>query len=530
MKYISFIDQLGIDVDQLSNIDNNEIIKLQKQLKAKAMLGDANNLGEVAHLIDKLKDETTRQHHIFIEKHPWLKQLISGNYKDIKQSEITIDNSLINDLEGLKNFLAPFLKENIKVFLSESLSKGKYVHILKTLLNNTLFTEEINQLVINFFKARLNYATVYLREKRLKEKQYPVAFITNKAFINCLNQYPDRFNEEMIELNSEVIDIYNSKRKNINNYEFKFTAKAMVAFGLLDTSHSFLEQTLVSNAEIAREYTLPSQSNQKTGSGLSGWSIFVGIVIVIRVILLIAKNTSSSSSNYDYINTGNYNIEQSDALKKALESIKKNSNTTYNQDEIVVESKRSDHIVFAYMLNRKIRRKTESSGALTLLGEFSNPYPKTFNEVPYTEEKNDKAFLKIDNRSKQDLIVFRLTEGVDQSVFIPKGKQLAIKAIKNDSLLFYTGETFISTKLSHFRDNVDLSDIYEITSYDTLKNKTIKIYPFRDKITVKKDIDNPKKIVTDTIRKARIKTSNLQLRNIDIIDMYKDYYNRKYGE
>ena len=67
MKYISFIDQLGLDIETLSNIDANGIIKLQKQLKAKAMLGDANNLGEVANLIDKLKDETTRQSYVLLK-------------------------------------------------------------------------------------------------------------------------------------------------------------------------------------------------------------------------------------------------------------------------------------------------------------------------------------------------------------------------------------------------------------------------------------------------------------------------------
>jgi hypothetical protein len=69
LKYISFIDQLGLDINELSQIDANGIIKLQKQLKAKAMLGDANNLGDISILIDKLKDENVREHHIFIERH-----------------------------------------------------------------------------------------------------------------------------------------------------------------------------------------------------------------------------------------------------------------------------------------------------------------------------------------------------------------------------------------------------------------------------------------------------------------------------
>jgi hypothetical protein len=69
LKYISFIDQLGIDISELTQIDANGIIKLQKQLKAKAMLGDTNNPRDISILIDKLKDENVREHHIFIERH-----------------------------------------------------------------------------------------------------------------------------------------------------------------------------------------------------------------------------------------------------------------------------------------------------------------------------------------------------------------------------------------------------------------------------------------------------------------------------
>jgi hypothetical protein len=79
--------------------------------------------------------------------------------------------------EDVKYYISPFLKENLKVFLSDTLSKGKYVLLLKVLTHNYLFSEENNQLIINFFKSRLNYAAVYLRESRLKDKESPVGFI-----------------------------------------------------------------------------------------------------------------------------------------------------------------------------------------------------------------------------------------------------------------------------------------------------------------------------------------------------------------
>ncbi|WP_047547943.1 hypothetical protein [Psychroserpens sp. Hel_I_66] len=543
MKYISFIDQLGIDIQELSKIDATGIIKLQKQLKAKAMLGDANNLGEVSNLIEKLKDESIIQHHIFVEKHRWLKQLISGEHENIKQSEVKVDDTSINNLEDLKYFLAPFLKENLKVFLSETLTKGKYVLLLKVLTHNYLFSEENNQLIINFFKARLNYATVYLREGRLKQKEFPVGFITNKVFINCLNEYPDCFNEDMQELNSEVIDIYNTNRRNTRNEEFRFSSKAMVAFSILDTSNVFLKETLVSNAEIAKEYAYNSRSTKKTGSGFGGWSIFVVVMIVIRIIFWVGK--SNSSSDYDYIRAGDNSFGQSDEFRKLIDSIQrsKSNNGTFNIDEDLTEDafnersynaspstdkyKLENHVRFIYTLKRNVERKTKTSDSPIALEPFTNPYQTTFNDLPYLEEENDNTYLKINNKSKKDMIVFRFTSGIDQSIYIPKDESIDIKVVNNDSLTFYTGTDFISTRFSHFKNDTDLSNMYKITNFDTSVEKQISIYPFENIISKVKSSSSNKMLV-DTVRAEVIKTDKIKLQQLSIDKIYTAWYNKKF--
>jgi hypothetical protein len=533
LKYISFIDQLGLDINELSQIDANGIIKLQKQLKAKAMLGDANNLGDISILIDKLKDENVREHHIFIERHNWLKQLISGNHQNIKQSEVAIDDLQIKNSEDFQYFISPFLKENLKVFLSDTLSKGKYVLLLKVLTHNYLFSEENNQLIINFFKSRLNYAAVYLREGRLKDKELPIGFITSKVFINCLNEYPDCFNEDMQELNSEVIDIYNSNRRNTNDQEFRFAAKAMVAFSILDTSNVFLKETLVSNADIAKQYSYASRSSKKTASGFGGWSIFVIIMIVVRIIFWVGKS-SNNSSDYDYIRPGEFSTRNSDVFQKMLDSIGglENKDGEFEVEETVIEAssykyKLTDHTKFIYTLKRKVERKTNDEILGTLINPFSNPYEKTFNKLPHTPDYEDNTFLTINNKSKKDLIVFRLTPGIDQSIYIPKGEHISIEANQNDSLLFYTGTDFASTRFSHFKKNTDLSNLYKITDYDTSVKKEISIYPFEDIISVVKS-SSSNKILRDTLRGETIKTNKVKLQQLSIDKIYTDWYNKKY--
>ena len=161
------------------------------------------------------------------------------------------------------------------------------------------------------------------------------------------------------------------------------------------------------------------------------------------------------------------------------------------------------------------------------LHPFSNPYQKTFNELPYTEDLTNNTFLKINNRSKKDLIVFRLTQGIDQSIYIPVGKRVSIKVIQNDSLLFYTGTDFVSSRFSHFKRDTDLSNLYKITDYDTSLSKEISIYPFENIVSIVKS-SSSNKVLVDTVRGETIKTNKIKLKQLNIAKIYTNWYNKKY--
>ncbi|WP_138434891.1 hypothetical protein [Winogradskyella algicola] len=581
MKYTSLTDLLDLNLDQISELNANSIIRLQKQLKAKAMLEDNNNLGEITKIIDDLKSDSLRACYIFVEKHAWLKHLISGNFEDIKLKDIEVDESSIQDLETLKYFLNDYLKENLIVFISNALSKGKYEHIQKVLQHNYLFTEAINQLVINFFKARLNYAIAYLQEGKLSEKQFPVAFISNKIFIKSLNAYPDAFNEEIQDLNSEVIDIYNRLRRNTSRDNFRFCAKVMVAFADLDTSKAFLKETLESNAEIAKEYAYSSnREKEKSGSGPNSWSVIFVVFIVIRLIFWIGKSVSNDSRpDYNPINFDSYDFNSSgikdhrlksidsiikemqkgnageDDLKDVLSGNSISSTKDTSDDEIeetviestedieetVIESaelideeplskadkrKLVSHIRFLYSLKYKYYKKPKDNAIFSSLYPNTNPYPKTFNLMPGKSRVSsiDNITL-ISNKSNEDLVVFRLKSGVDQSVYIPRDTDKYVYLRERDCLAFYTGTDFIKSKFSHFKNDGRLSELYKIKKLER-GNSTIIVYP-------------PKKGNTDTSKKRvqhnaydtdNLSFYDLSMKPLYIDELYKQYYNNYYNK
>lgn len=552
MKYISLVDELGLDLEALSNIDSNKIIRLQKQLKANAVLNNTSNLGELSLLIEHFKEEDTRKNHLFVERHIWLKQIISGLYTEIPQQSIFIDDAYIADIENLKSFLSPYLKENIKPFLSETLNKGKYELLVNVVGNHFLFSEEVIQIIVNFFKSKLDYACVYLNEGKVLEKHSPIAYIKNYNFIKSLNEFPNSFSEEIQELCSEVVDLYNSKRRNISNEHFIFAAKTMVALGKLDVSNLPLKDLLESNADIAKPYVsrTPKREKSSSGSGFSAW----GVIVVIIIILKIASYSyrSSRSNSYDFDNNKDFQEilqrsygEEGKTIKEIIEENQKDSapiieDVAETKIESTAESKyevfpdyserlkSENHIRFIYTLKRKTQRKTSTNGIVPAsIKPFSNPYPKTFYTLPSFHTNKGHYRTQVNNKSNQDLIVFRLIDGIDESLYIPKNKKTFIDLKIGDSIVFYSGKDFIIAKFSHFKDNTDLSKMYAVGNLDNGVTKKIDILPFYDKINSRKSSITGKK-VTDTIRKESIRTKNVKLNTLSIDKLYTDFYNKNY--
>ena len=460
MNYISLIDELGLDLESISAIDSQAIIRLQKQLKAKAILNGDSNLGETSHLIDSLKDQNIRDCHIYIEKHIWLKKLLLGEFNDIYSTDFNEDPFSLEDFDNLRSFLEPYLYHQMKPFLSEMLSKGNYNILLNTLYHNFLFSEQIHQIIINFFKSKLTYAQIYLSEGKLQDKHFPIAYISNKTFINCLNVYPNSFSDEINEVNSEVIRIYNKNRQNTSDSTFLFCARVMVAFGLLDLSNEYLKDILVSNATIARQWANPQIRRQKSSSGLSPWSIIFIIFLVIKVIHFASKSSSSSNSfnSYPYDSFKvNYQHSASDNNLKTLNMI---------------------NYIYPMMSNKS----TTTQASEFPLVKYQNPYEQKFYRFygPKTDSDISRNMTYIKNKTNKDLILFLLYKNDDKSVFIPQNDSIVIQIEARDTLVFYSGNNFVSrtnSNIRFFNEDRHMSQLYIIDSINVSEPHDIDVYP-----------------------------------------------------
>ena len=511
MKYISLIDELNLEISTISNIDTTQIIRLQKQIKAKAVLENTTNHGELYSLIENLKNEDIREGHIFIENNLWLKQILLEKFDEIRISSFKLNDPREDINDSLKKFIHPFLVDLIKPVLTSLLNRGEYTIFYRILQQQQYFSEEIKQQIINFLRSKLNFATVYLNDGRLTQKQQPVSFLTNHNFISSLNVFPNAFVDEIQEVNSEIVDIYNKYRKKISHTEFIYAAKVMTVFGKLDIANVFLRDLLYENSQTAKEYVYSSGKISSSSGGSGIWALMVFGFIILRVIF--SSSNSNSSSNYgneDYRKIIQEIVDKRELQdEKTITVIKKES------------KKKSDHIRFIYSLKLKVHKESVSEDSPTVnFTAFSNPYPKTFNNITVSKINLDNNFTNIKNKTGKDLIIFKLTTGEDSSIIIQKNNSVAIDIIKGDSLLFYTGNNFAVTKFSHFKRDYELSELYEIDDLLSSKSKTIEIVPL-SKETLGKN---------KTIWNESIKTENIELKKLNIDSIYTDYYRRKFRD
>jgi len=450
LKYISLVDSLGIDLETLSNLDSQKIIRLQKQLKAKAILNNEKNIGDLVILFEQLKNDEVRKHHVFIEEHPWLKQLLLGSFRVILPEDIFIDKHKIKDVNSLKSFLEPFLLVQLKLLFKEAYDYNKFSLFYTVISKQGIYTEEVLQLITNCIKSKLIYAIGYIDDGHIYKALFPVAFIKKNDFIKSVNVFSDALYDEISELNSTVIDTYNKHREDTTNEYFLFMANTMYAFGNLRVSDVMLQNVFTENAAITEEYT---GGYSKIGLGI------VACFFIFAFGMLFFTTTGTKSSNLKY-----------DSFDEIAHFHKENASIS-KINQLDIKSKSS------YLNKYGVSQ-----------WPYSNPYPTIFKEfnLPEVSSEISNDYTSIKNQTNKNLIIFKLNEENDQAIYIPKNVSVVLPLAEKDTLVFYSGidfgkttEPYLSTTFSkkayvssfYILDSLAVNKPHQITVYPEIKEK-----------------------------------------------------------
>lgn len=430
MKYFSFADQFGLTPDELLELSSYKLSVILKSF----------NSTENRHFsIKDIENVELRKLHYLIEKHLWLKQLLLKKFNNIKNEDIIINDERIEDNEFkqfLENYLKPLMSESVNNFIEHE----KYSELYKILSLN-IFTESTRKHIISILNRKISYATDYLEDKLLGKTESNINYVKSYRFINTLNIFPKAFEKELTQLYNTLLEIHDSHEINSNSSEFKFSSQALVAFGKSNIDDVALKLFIDSNAENATKYAYRNnlRTVEETNKKLY---LFLGIVS----LLLIFVSTV--------------------AISKHLTSSSKSKNSNKKETPISKKVKRNNYdnrIRFHYTLKHKtLKKKSDSIPSFTIVDPYTNPYPKTFKRLPNNKTRYNTKQTLINNKTNNNLIIFRMVKGVDQAIYIPKDKSRFIALKISDSLLFYSGKNFVTSSFSHFKQNAAISEIYTI--------------------------------------------------------------------
>ncbi|WP_299767532.1 hypothetical protein [uncultured Dokdonia sp.] len=569
MKYISLIDELGITVHTIQSINAARIEQLKKQLEFEEILNSDIKVTEHLQLINQLEDPTIREATIFIERHPWLKKILLENYKELDSTSFdsTYDPRAI--ASHTKTYIAPFLQQTLSTTLSYLLQERKLELLARTVSQKRFFSEEVQQEITSFFATQINQAKNYIVDGKLKTSQEPVSFLHHADFVESINMYLEPLTDEVTEMNSAIIRVYNLNQS-ARNTEWGFAIAVMIAFGKLSFSNSQQQEVFKKNASMATTskfkpdrvaFNTPnSQSNNSKGTYIIIAFVAVIFIAIIATIPFINRN---SSTDYYYEDDSDISIEEhdnenqqdseytdSDAstdtkeeeleetatdITELLAQPTEEDTTTEEKpqrtvsDEYITlpnQSKRNtqdSHIRFFYNLKNKVTKGDDNEAIeIIRVTPFTNPYPKTFNTIEEATDKNDNTQLEIVNNTQKELIIFKLQDGIDEAIIIPKAHNAALNFKQGDSIAFYAGNDFTSSRFSHFTREQDISNIYKINTLST--SSKIEVSPFKDNSGSAKNAKYHRSIES-------LKLYNLETKKLKPIEsLYRDFYNAYYGK
>ncbi|MGV6831982.1 MAG: hypothetical protein ACWA5P_10555 [bacterium] len=489
MKYYSYLDNFDISLEDLTNYSSYLIKEVNEAL-------DGFEEKEKISILNGLNDATQRSYHITIEEHDWLKRFLLKDFENLKASEIALDLKRISYVYGFQLFLELYLRVLLPEFLDFCFNNQELKLLYNVLDKVDLFSQQCENIIVNFLNRKVNNACAVLSQDSDYSDYDQITYIKNYHFYQSLNIYSPKLEKVSIQLYDEILEkatLYDNSLE--DNPRLYFLQHAQIAFKKKEVEDVATKLLIDDNAEIAIENTIKDSTEiHDDKSTLKRTLLFV--TAAVFVIFMIFYTIGNAIENKEA--PEEKSVEETTERKKRKTDYD-NRIQFYYSLKLLASSK-------AKVLDKNTKR--------TVLNEFSNPYPKTFNTLNFERAASENNNLELSNKSGNSLIVFRLLKGKDQSIYIPNNKSAFILVQENDSLLFMTGNNFATSKFSHFKNDMAISDIYKIGSLNNLNSSKITI-SFDN--TIKESIIKQRSIKTD---------KNILLKRISIDNSYRAYYNK----
>ncbi len=425
--YISPVDLLDISLEELENINEKNIIRLEKRLKILKLqqLEDFHNIEELYLLIDQLKDIEKRKVIIFIEKHSAFKEFLSSG-KDDGPRTFFFENESSKNLSTFSSFLTPYLKAYFVPLLKKDYQNKKYDTIIEALKNKDLFTDEILLECYNYLNQQTSILTEIIRVTKAKQLYKKCPQVTYKTHILLLNLIPiSIIKDAKIDYVNALVDYHNKTQ--VNNHEYNKIKNAYRLFSSIETEDEYVDEQIKKLSYLG--YKENNLNDPEEDS--SGFIVIKAIAFILAIVFGIAKIARSNNT------TSNYNFDHNKEILKNQRSILKK----------YVEEKQAKFIEHLYDIAEEYKDPNYDKKTITLTSG-KEPF-LNFNALTHLKIKDSrniiyKDSILINNSSNKSLILF-LKYPIDNfktALFVQKKDSLKIKYDSSCEFIFYIGNDF----------------------------------------------------------------------------------------
>lgn len=227
MTILSIISNLNLSTDELANLSDKDLVRIEKRLKAEGNLNNQITINDIESVITLLKvnkKELTRLYEPGLFEFRQL--LIKPEPKNFTPSIKHKDSD-----ESFITFINKYFSESLKTYITNCLNDNHFRSLHSFLYFRDLLSPELLEMISQGIAAKLEFGLEY--HKITNQKKYTKAnYLENPYFFRCINKLSP------IQFESTVIDLVNFLIIKLKEYKNKYYHQITFAISFFETSRS----------------------------------------------------------------------------------------------------------------------------------------------------------------------------------------------------------------------------------------------------------------------------------------------------
>lgn len=374
MNILQLLANLSLPISDFSDLPTEQLIRIEKQIQMQKRLNPELDNNLINRLIEAFRKDATSLG--FVYNHIYFRHIFLGEKYPLfpPKSEQQVD-------ENVKIFLQEYFSADLVQYFNEKFVENNFEKIALLLDHKDFLSEEFLLLIKEKMYSRIDYAVLNLRELQIGAES-KVKYISQRVFYTIFNHLKSSETDSKIEsLLNEIVDLYNKTH-------LSFCIRTIIAMADYKAIDENMVKILKNNKRLV------SEKEKKKSSGISPFSVFIIIVMAVKILAFIGRCSKSINSD--------------STLFDVNDSIKYDS-AEWNEAVASVD------IFKDYLTNGYLKKETYQSYKDSLK-TGDNPYSEIFNDKLFSTSALYSIFVQ--NQTKYDVVLLQYTL-IRDAIIIP---------------------------------------------------------------------------------------------------------------